>query len=218
MVRAGCPGRMKGHGYNLIAICEWIYKQPQRRSNEHKDECMKVVREVLENNQADLNTFNEVVGNNKTAQKRFGKTSTRQSAATMRSADKEPGTPKDRLELDEALEATKIYIQTLKEQIDTSSQKTGRLSGDDLANWSKTLLALNEAAKKTTKNLSEQRKLVKIEDVQNYLAGMLSSLKGIFLNLPVKLAPVLENQTGGKIQKILEEEIRNALEHARNYD
>lgn len=213
MTKAGCPGKIKGHGYNLIAVCEWIYNHPPKRSGDGKDECMGVVREILANNRADLNTFNEAMSKPQSAKPQPAK------AATKARSEKEPLPPaKDRLELDEALEATKIYIQQLKDQIDASAKDTGRLSGDDLTSWSKTLLALNEAAKKTTKNLSEHRKLVRINDVQDYLAGMLSALKSIFLNLPVKLAPILENQTAGKVQKILEEEIRNALEHARNYD
>jgi hypothetical protein len=217
MVRAGCPSRIKGQGYNLISVCEWIYKQPQRRRGSHKDECLKVVREVLANNQADQNTFNEVIGKNRTAEKTPEKMTDKRNAGKRKKVE-ESVPAKDRLELDEALEETKIYMQKLKEQIDTNSKDTGRLSGDDLTNWSKTLLALNEAAKKTTKSLSEHRKLVRIDAVQDYLAGMLSTLRSIFLNLPVKLAPVLENQTSGKIQKLLEEEIRNALEYARNYD
>lgn len=213
MIKAGCPGKIRGHGYNLIAVCEWIYKHPPKRSGDGKEECLEVVREILANNRADLNTFNEAMSKPQPAKSQPAKVTTK--ART----EKEPQLPaKDRLELDEALEATKIFIQQLKGQIDASAKDTGRLSGDDLASWSKTLLALNEAAKKTTKNLSEHRKLVRIDDVQDYLAGMLSALKTIFLNLPVKLAPMLENQTSGKIQKILDEEIRNALEHAKNYD
>ncbi len=218
MIKAGCPGKIKGHGYNLIAVCEWIYKHPPKRIGDSKDECLEIVREILARNQADLNTFNEVIGKNKPAPNASPDKKPAKQSAGRHARAEEPAQPKDRLELDEALEATKIYMQKLKEQIDANSQDTGRLSGDDLANWSKTLLALNEAAKKTTKSLSEHRKLVRIDAVQDYLAGMLSTLRSIFLNLPVKLAPVLENQTSGKIQKLLDEEIRNALEYARNYD
>lgn len=224
MVRRGCPGRTKGLGYNLLAICKWIYQQPLRQGGIHKEECLKVVREVIAKNRIDQKTFNEALAEpepkpaSPPAKKSGRQTASKQIRTEKPEQSEQPVAPKDRLELDEALEATKVYIRQLKEQIDSNAKDTGELSGDDLANWSKTLLALNEAAKKTTKNLSERRKLVRIDDVQNYLAGMLNTLRTIFLNLPNKLAPVLENQTSGKIQKLLDEEIRNALEYARNYD
>lgn len=102
------------------------------------------------------------------------------------------------------VELYKLHADYLKER--------GNFNASFFDGWQRSIDNLRKCEGDVVKILREQNELIQLKAVEDWLESKLEQLKIILLNLPSKLAPILESLTWQEIQKRLEQEIRDAIE------
>ena len=113
-------------------------------------------------------------------------------------------------------ESVKNYILSLKLAVDTANQDNpdGELNIEEEK-------ALHERVKRHISELKYQTmkgELHKAENVRQVMTDMLTSFKTRMLNIPAKVAPVLEDRDAGYIKDRLTAEVTEALNELKDYD
>ena len=113
-------------------------------------------------------------------------------------------------------ESVKNYILSLKLAVDTANQDNadGELNIEEEK-------ALHERVKRHISELRLQTmkgELHKAEDVEKVMTDMLTSFKTRVMNIPSKVAPVLESRDAGFIKDRLTAEVTEALNELKDYD
>lgn len=114
------------------------------------------------------------------------------------------------------VESLKNYILSLKLAVDSNNEENpdGELDIDEEK-------ALHERVKRHISELKLQTmkgELHKAEDVEAVMSDMLSAFKTRMMNIPSKVAPVLEERDAGYIKEKLTTEVTEALNELKDYD
>lgn len=114
------------------------------------------------------------------------------------------------------VESVKNYILSLKLAVDSagSDNPDGELNIEEEK-------ALHERVKRHISELKLQTmkgELHKAEDVRRVMTDMLSSFKTRLMNVPAKVAPVLEDRDAGYIKDRLTAEVTEVLNELKDYD
>ncbi|SHO50087.1 Phage DNA packaging protein, Nu1 subunit of terminase [Anaerocolumna xylanovorans DSM 12503] len=114
------------------------------------------------------------------------------------------------------VESLKNYILSLKLAVDSNNEENpdGELDIDEEK-------ALHERVKRHISELKLQTmkgELHKAQDVEAVMSDMLSAFKTRMMNIPSKVAPVLEDRDAGYIKDKLTEEVNDALNELKDYD
>lgn len=111
-------------------------------------------------------------------------------------------------------ESIQNYIKTLKVQKDIQTAK----NNDEISYNEER--AKHEQIKRMQAELKlalMKGELHKSEDVEAVMTDMLSRIRSRFLQMPTKIAPLLEGKEAGEIKKILSEEVKDILEELKDY-
>lgn len=114
------------------------------------------------------------------------------------------------------VDSLKNYILSLKLAVDSNDgdNPDGELNFEEEK-------ALHERVKR---NISEMKlqtmkgELHKADDVRHVMTDMLSSFKTRMMNIPAKVAPVLEDRDAGYIKERLTSEVTEALNELKDYN
>lgn len=114
------------------------------------------------------------------------------------------------------VESMKNYILTLRLAVDNagSDNPDGELNIEEEK-------ALHERVKRHISELKLQTmkgELHKADDVRRVMTDMLSSFKTRVMNIPAKVAPVLEDRDAGYIKDRLTAEVTETLNELKDYD
>lgn len=111
-------------------------------------------------------------------------------------------------------ESIQNYIKTLKVQRDIQTAK----NNDEISYNEER--AKHEQIKRMQAELKlalMKGELHKSQDVEAVMTDMLSRIRSRFLQMPTKIAPLLEGKEAGEIKKILSEEVKDILEELKDY-
>lgn len=111
-------------------------------------------------------------------------------------------------------ESIQNYIKTLKVQRDIQTAK----NNDEISYNEER--AKHEQIKRMQAELKlalMKGELHKSQDVEAVMTDMLSRIRSRFLQMPTKIAPLLEGKEAGEIKKILSEEVKDILEELKEY-
>lgn len=111
-------------------------------------------------------------------------------------------------------ESIQNYIKTLKVQRDIQTAK----NNDEISYNEER--AKHEQIKRMQAELKlalMKGELHKSQDVEAVMTDMLSRIRSRFLQMPTKIAPLLEGKEAGEIKKILSEEVKEILEELKEY-
>jgi len=114
------------------------------------------------------------------------------------------------------VESVKNYMLSLKLAIDSANSENpdGELDFDEEK-------ALHERVKRHISELKLQTmkgELHKAENVKQVMTDMLSAFKTRMMNIPSKVAPILEDRDAGYIKERLTAEVIEALNELQDYD
>lgn len=114
------------------------------------------------------------------------------------------------------VDSLKNYILSLKLAVDSndSDNPDGELNFEEEK-------ALHERVKRHISEMKLQTmkgELHKADDVRNVMTDMLSSFKTRMMNIPAKVAPVLEDRDAGYIKERLTSEVTEALNELKDYN
>lgn len=194
MKEMGAPSPIPVKGYDIKSLCEWIVARPMKRTDRTKirEYAQKVLNKLIGKQEVKVQTEEKVKKEKQKVQK-----------------DLQPG-------LIAALErAREAEVSAYKAHQDFM-KKSGILSAACLDTWQKTLDILRKCETDFTKVLQRRRELVEMKEVQQFLEVMIEQTKSILLNLPAKLAPLLECLPWPEIEKKLDQEIRDAISKLTN--
>lgn len=110
------------------------------------------------------------------------------------------------------VDSLKNYILSLKLAVD--SNDSGELNFEEEK-------ALHERVKRHISEMKLQTmkgELHKADDVRHVMTDMLSSFKTRMMNIPAKVAPVLEDRDAGYIKERLTSEVTEALNELKDYN
>lgn len=111
------------------------------------------------------------------------------------------------------VDSLKNYILSLKLAVD-SDNPDGELNFEEEK-------ALHERVKRHISEMKLQTmkgELHKADDVRHVMTDMLSSFKTRMMNIPAKVAPVLEDRDAGYIKERLTSEVTEALNELKDYN
>ena len=114
------------------------------------------------------------------------------------------------------VESVKNYILSLKLAVDSA----GNDNPDGELNFEEEK-ALNERVKRNISAMKLQTmkgELHKAENVKRVMTDMLSAFKTRVLNIPAKVAPILEDRDAGYIKERLTAEVTETLNELKDYD
>lgn len=114
------------------------------------------------------------------------------------------------------VDSLKNYILSLKLAVDSndSDNPDGELNFEEEK-------ALHERVKRHISEMKLQTmkgELHKADDVRHVMTDMLSSFKTRMMNIPAKVAPVLEDRDAGYIKERLTSEVTEALNELKDYN
>lgn len=114
------------------------------------------------------------------------------------------------------VDSLKSYILSLKLAVDSndSDNPDGELNFEEEK-------ALHERVKRHISEMKLQTmkgELHKADDVRHVMTDMLSSFKTRMMNIPAKVAPVLEDRDAGYIKERLTSEVTEALNELKDYN
>lgn len=114
------------------------------------------------------------------------------------------------------VDSLKNYILSLKLAVDSndSDNPDGELNFEEEK-------ALHERVKRHISEMKLQTmkgELHKADDVRHVMTDMLSSFKTRMMNIPAKVAPVLEDRDAGYIKERLTSEVAEALNELKDYN
>ena len=114
------------------------------------------------------------------------------------------------------VESLKNYILSLKLAVDSNDgdNPDGELNFEEEK-------ALHERVKRHISEMKLQTmkgELHKADDVRHVMTDMLSSFKTRMMNIPAKVAPVLEDRDAGYIKERLTSEVTEALNELKDYN
>jgi hypothetical protein len=114
------------------------------------------------------------------------------------------------------VDSLKNYILSLKLAVDSndSDNPDGELNFEEEK-------ALHERVKRHISEMKLQTmkgELHKADDVRHVMTDMLSSFKTRMMNIPAKVAPVLEDRDAGYIKERLTSEVTKALNELKDYN
>lgn len=114
------------------------------------------------------------------------------------------------------VDSLKNYILSLKLAVDSndSDNPDGELNFEEEK-------ALHERVKRHISEMKWQTmkgELHKADDVRHVMTDMLSSFKTRMMNIPAKVAPVLEDRDAGYIKERLTSEVTEALNELKDYN
>ncbi len=191
---SGAVAFVKFKGYDIEQLCSWIVSKPKNRKDRSKarENAEKILSKFFKKNPAAYSP--------EAPAKAIAKSRT----ANIRK-DLHPGllAALERARTAE-VELYKLHADYLKER--------GNFNAGFFDGWQKSIDNLRKCEGDVVKILREQNELIQLKTVQDWLESKLEQLKIILLNLPSKLAPILESLTWQEIQKRLEQEIRDAIE------
>lgn len=202
MREQGAPSPIRYKGYKIEDLCQWIVSRPKKRTDRTK------VREYAER------ALKKFQGKSKTESNKTSDADESQPAQKSKSEKQSTawGTgliPALERVRNAELDAYKAHQKHVKEK--------DFVNASHLDAWQKTLDILRKCEKDFSEVLERRREVVEMKEVQQYLETMIERTKSILLNLPAKLAPVLESLTWVEIEKKLDQEIRDAINKLSNF-
>ncbi len=202
MREQGAPSPIRYKGYRIEDLCQWIIAKPKKRSDRTK------VREYAER------AFKKIQG--KSQAKKLDAPDDE-----IKPSKKEPGAGKSSITLDTGL--LPALDRARHAELDAYKLHQKHVKDKDFVNasyldaWQKTLDILRKCEKDFSEVLERRREVVEMKEVQQFLEVKIEQTKAILLNMPSKLAPVLESLTWVEIEKRLDQEIRDAISKLTNF-
>lgn len=202
MREQGAPSPLRYKGYNIEELCSWIVARPKKRTDRTmvREYAEKTLKKIQAKTPA--KTTEETFENKKPEKK-----SRSESATTGQDTGLLPALDRVR---NAELDAYKAHQKHIRER--------NFVNASYLDAWQKTLEILRRCEKDFSEVLERRRDTVEMKEVQQFLETMIEQTKAILLNLPSKLAPVLESLTWMEIEKKLDQEIRDALSKITNFN
>lgn len=179
----GHPQPVKGRGYDLLASATWFSGRP---------------------------------GKGKAKEKALA------YLATLAPANPETGTPKDQVppgpkrRAKKGIEQAVIRLRTEEEDLHRKYKGLAEMNSAGGAtafrDWQSALDLLTRAEQALIKYKREMEELIDAAKYRKWLKERIAAAKSILLDLPSRVAPQCENMPWHQIQKLLEAEVRRALQ------
>lgn len=201
MREQGAPAFVPFKGYDMVALCQWIISRPMKRADRTK------IREYAQK------VLKKIEG--KSSEKHQEPELQTQAEKPARSSKVSIKTETD-VGLLPALERARSAELAAYNAHQDFVKKSGIVSASHLDAWQKTLDILRKCEKDFAEVLERRRELVEMKEVQQFFEIMIEQTKSILLNLPAKLAPILECLPWAEIEKKLDQEIRDAITKLSN--
>jgi len=195
-IRANSDIRPKGRGvasrWPLLAVCEWLLANPPVKINNKKT--MKMRRLAA-----------QVLKEHRKQEKKPGKAASKAKQPSVKVDDnQQPG-------LEAALDRLRAAERVTYQRWQSAFQENDSNASVYFRDWQQALDLLRKAEDNLLTVLNKRRELLPTDEVKTWLTRQIEAAKAHLLDLPGKLAPVIEGLPWPQIQKMLETEIKDAL-------